>query len=115
MAADEEQVLFAAPGGDVVGLFEDDVVEDEQDGQPQRLDDELDEEVGAERHLLRQAEAGEGEEQAGGAARTGHDRNPPTPPTRCKAASRPKKTSGARRREPPTQNPPTAPPPPPSP
>ncbi|MFO0926289.1 MAG: hypothetical protein U0736_04515 [Gemmataceae bacterium] len=41
--------------------LEDQLIKENQDRQPQRLDGQLDEEVEAERHLARQGEAGEGE------------------------------------------------------
>src|SRR5262249_41061241 len=55
--------------------------EEQQDAQPHHLDDQLDEEVGAERHLAGQPELGEGEEQP--AVAPGSARNPtPQPPPR---------------------------------
>ena len=77
VAADEEQVLLRSQPATRSVLAEDHVVEDQQDAQPHRLDDELDQEVGAERHLLSQPEAGEGQKKTDIAAGSGHAEGAP--------------------------------------
>src|SRR3712207_8528305 len=48
--------LFQSPPADPVGLAEDGEVEEQEDAEPDQLDDDLHDEVAAERHLAEQAE-----------------------------------------------------------
>src|SRR5205823_1835075 len=74
VAAEEDEELRLRPALDVVGLAENGVVEDEQQAEPDHLDGDLDEEVGAEGQLVEQPEAGEGPQQSQIATDTPHER-----------------------------------------
>src|SRR5262249_39914796 len=64
VAAKEKEILRLLPAGDTLRLAEDGAVEHQQNAQPQQLDDDLDEKVGAESHFAGESIAAQGEEQS---------------------------------------------------
>src|SRR5207249_4255912 len=63
VAAEEAEEMGLVPALDAGGLAKDGMVKDEQEAQPQDLDDDLGEEVGAERQLAEESEARERPQQ----------------------------------------------------